>query len=150
MDYSMFSGRVFVVCVGNELSGDDGFGPAVYSLIKDVPGVRAVDASTFPEAFVGEIIDYKPDLVVLLDAADFGGASGELRTIDPATIEQSHFSTHRAPLKLFVKSLAKEGIPVVLLCVQAVQTGLGEPLSPEVRDAVAQLTSGVLRIKGAV
>ncbi|MBU0762649.1 MAG: hydrogenase 3 maturation endopeptidase HyCI [Candidatus Altiarchaeota archaeon] len=135
-------GKVCFVCVGNELSGDDGFGPYVHSLIEG--RVHAIDASTFPEAFVGVIIEKRPERVVLLDAAEFGAAPGELHIIDPSTIEQSHFSTHRAPLKHFINSLGKEGIPVVLLCVQAKKTGLGEEMSQEVKTAAEDIAKKII------
>jgi hydrogenase 3 maturation protease len=141
MDYSILDGKISFVCVGNELSGDDGFGPLVYSMIHDL--VHAIDASTFPEAFVSDLVEYKPDRVILLDAADFGGKPGEMKLIDPDSIESFHFSSHRAPLKLFIKSLSERNIPVILLCVQAKQTGLGEEISPEVREKAQEIAEYV-------
>lgn len=139
-----FSGRVSIVCVGNELSGDDALGPMVYAGIRDTPGIQAIDASTFPEAFVEEILEYHPDGVVLVDAADFGGAAGEIRVIDPSTIESFHFSSHRAPIKLFISSLSEKKIPVTLLCVQAKQTGLGQKMSSKVRCAAEELIKKII------
>ena len=72
MDYGIFRGRVTVVCVGNELNGDDAAGAMASRLIGKPDGMQVIFAHTAPENFLDEIMEYKPDRVVLVDAADFG------------------------------------------------------------------------------
>lgn len=133
---------MLIVCVGNELSGDDAFGYHVYEKIKHMD-VKSIYAYTAPENFLDEIIDSKPERVVLVDAAVFGGRPGELSEISIEDVETSSFSTHRAPLKLFVNRLKDNGIEVRLICVQAVQTGLGQLMSGQVSDAAESLAETI-------
>ena len=53
-----------------------------------------------------------------------------------------HFSTNRAPLKLFLGRLNDAGIKASIVGIQAGNTGLGEPMSPEVEAAVRSLAKG--------
>ncbi len=143
MDYSVFKGRVSIVCVGNELSGDDALGYAVWEGIKDIQGAQVIFASTFPENFTDEIIDYAPEKVMLVDGADFKGTGGEIRVLDERSIQSVSFSTHRAPLKIFTGRLRQEGIETVLVGVQIEATGLGEPMSASVKKAAEYIVEGI-------
>jgi hydrogenase 3 maturation protease len=141
-----FTGRVSIVCVGNELNGDDAFGYHLYSRLQDVvdENLQVVYASTVPENFVGEILSFRPGRVVVVDAGDFGGRVGEVRVLDLDSLEGFHVSTHRMPLRLFARWFEREGVGVTFVSVQVAQTGVGESLSPEVADAVERLCGEIV------
>src|SRR3989338_8110872 len=87
-------GKTVILTVGNSLKGDDGFGPALASRIKDrIPSV--IDGGITPENHVSSIIREAPDTILVIDSADFKGASGEMRLFG---IEEmgglGYFSTH--------------------------------------------------------
>ena len=139
MDYSLFKGRIYVICVGNDLNGDDGAGLAVYEGIKDLGGMRCVFAYTAPENFTDDIMDYMPERVIIIDAADFGAEAGTIRPIPLDSIEKSHFSTHRAPFKMIAMALSKASLQLSILGIQAKRTGLGDKMSESVRLSCMKL-----------
>jgi len=142
VDYGFLSlGRASIVCVGSELSGDDAFGLCLYEKLRGLggPKLQVLFASTAPENFIGEILDFAPGVVVVFDAADYGGKPGEVRELSMSDLESTSFSTHRAPMKLFARFFQSKNIPVKFIGVQAKQTGLGEEMSPEVRRAVGEV-----------
>jgi len=146
VDYSWITaGKVSVVCVGNELNGDDGFGKRLYDRIEDLgsPRLQVIYASTAPENFIDEILEFSPDLVAVFDAADFGGKPGEVRELSLGDLESTSFSTHRAPMKLFSKFFESKKIPVKFIGVQARETGLGERMSGEVENAVFEVAARI-------
>ncbi len=143
MDWGVFAGRVSLLCVGNELSGDDGLGAAVARGLAGLPGAQVIYAHTAPENFIDEVIAYRPERVVIVDAADFGGRPGEIRLIDSKAVQAAHFSTHRAPMRLLLGRLEAAGIGVALVGVQAAGMGLGEPMCSEVEYAARAIIGGV-------
>ncbi len=92
--------------IGNEMNGDDAVGIYVARKIK-CKGWKSIDCATVPENFVGEIYRYKPDKVVIVDAADMNLKAGEVRRISKDKIGKATFSTHSVPLSLFISHLQK-------------------------------------------
>ena len=65
-------GRVAVLCVGNSLRGDDGAGPALARRLHVGDPWRVFDAGVAPENWIGPICKFRPDVVMVIDAIDFG------------------------------------------------------------------------------
>lgn len=135
-------GRTLVITLGSELRADDGVGPSVFSRLKPRrPDLRVMDAGTVPENIAQTAIDWKPDKIVLIDAANFGGAAGELRIIPLEAINrQTVLSTHSFPLSVTF-SIVKEdtGAELVILGVQVKNLDYKEGLSPEVEETASKL-----------
>jgi hydrogenase maturation protease len=77
--------RSAIIALGNQLMGDDGAGPAVLEWVrrKRLPaGTELVDAGTPGLRLLHILTDV--DAAVLVDAVDFGGAPGEIRTFAPS------------------------------------------------------------------
>jgi hydrogenase 3 maturation protease len=130
---------VVVLGIGSSLRGDDAAGLAVAEALgrRRLPGVHALSGGTAPENLTGEIRQLAPARVILVDAADFGGAPGALRQIAPQEAEAG-LGTHSLPLAVLAGYLAAEiGCRVFLLGIQPRSLAFGEGLSPEVRDGVA-------------
>ncbi|MBD3387815.1 MAG: hydrogenase maturation protease [Candidatus Altiarchaeales archaeon] len=144
-----FEGRVSLVCVGNELSGDDGLGKALAEMVSGMGDCdfQVLFTATAPENFTDEIIGFKPEKAVLVDAGDFKGRPGETREVDIGRLQGMHVSTHRAPMKMFANRLRQEGIEVRFIAVQVKQTGLGEPISREVMESVGKLADEIYSIR---
>lgn len=143
VDYGIFKGKYLLVCIGNELNGDDGVGPYVFELIKDYENVNAINTFTLPENFLDQIIEEEPDYIIMIDAADFGGKSGEIRILDIETLQKLHLSTHRMPIKIFTNELKNAGIGVYLVGIQVLQLGLGVQMSSEVEFACNEFAANV-------
>ena len=101
-----------VVGVGNPLSGDDGFGPAVVDRLP-APGVlHPFDVRGVPESFLGPIVASGCPGVLFVDAADLGADPGRLALVDAGCLAEIDVSTHVVSLSLMaeaVRRLAGEG-----------------------------------------
>ncbi len=135
-------GRTLVVTLGSTLRADDGVGPYVCAHVEfHRPDIRLIDAGTTPENIAQTAIDWKPDKVILVDAAHFGGTAGELRVIPlEAVNQQTVLSTHSFPLSVTF-SIVKEdtGAELVVVGVQAKSLDYKEGLSAEVEETASKL-----------
>lgn len=135
-------GATLVVGIGNELKADDGAGPTVIARLRERHPSSVMDAGQAPENYVAPIRRAEPRLVVLVDAADFGGRPGEMRTAVADDVHGLMMGTHAAPLSMFMRVLAEEtGAEVRLVAIQVKATELGGPMSPEVAAAVDELVN---------
>ncbi len=135
-------GKVVVVGIGNTLRADDGAGSLVAERLRERYPDVVFDAAQAPENYLAPIRRADPDVVVLVDAADFGGSPGEVRAATAEDVEGLMMGTHAAPLSMFMRVLKDEtGADVMLLAVQAATTTLGADMTREVTDAVENLVS---------
>jgi len=144
---------VVVLCCGNVLFGDDGFGPAVAERINDSETVPdwavVIDAGTAVRNFLFDMIlsDRRPRLVIVVDAVDtvdLGRKPGEVFEIPLSEIPRvkvSEFSLHQAPTSNLLQELQKVGgmqVAVIACQVASVPEEMIEDISPVVRAAVDQ------------
>jgi hydrogenase 3 maturation protease len=135
-------GKVVVVGIGNTLRADDGAGSLVAERLRERYPDVVFDAAQAPENYLAPIRRADPDVVVLVDVADFGGSPGEVRAATAEDVEGLMMGTHAAPLSMFMRVLKDEtGADVMLLAVQAATTTLGADMTREVTDAVENLVS---------
>ncbi len=135
-------GRFVVVGVGNVLKGDDGVGPAVARALGERFPDRVFDAGSAPENYLGPLRRAEADLVLLVDAADFGGRPGDVRLLGQDDVDGAGIATHAAPLGMVMRALSEElGVETLLLAVQAGHTRLDEPMSDEVTAACERIIS---------
>ena len=135
-------GRTLVITLGSTLRADDGVGPYVCSGVKfSRPELRLLDAGTTPESVAQTAIDWKPDKIILVDAAHFKGRAGELRVIPLEDINQAMpISTHSFPLSVTFSIVREDtGAELVVVGVQARSLDYAEGLSPEVEEAGRKL-----------
>jgi len=87
--------RTIVLGIGNQLGGDDAAGIRLVGILNrrlhgakaPYPAqVTAIDAGTAPESYTSVIRRHRPDLLLLVDAADMGLPPGALRIIRPEKI----------------------------------------------------------------
>ncbi len=137
-----------VVGVGNELRGDDGWGPRVARLLVEQVGPeeakRVFDCGEVPENYLGPILASRPEAIVICDAVDFGAAPGTVSIIEFSESGGGAISTHNAPLALLAGLLAAEsGADVFLLGVQPAGTQFAAPLSPAVEQSAAAVVEAL-------
>jgi len=129
-----------IVCVGNQLRGDDGAGAAVAGKLgADMPW-RVFDTQTAPESFLMKIAAGKPESVVLIDALDFGAAPGAIELFEPDRIEGASPSTH-GPAPLAFLDVLKMIHPCrcAVLGIQAQHVDFGNPMGEPVKAAVSRI-----------
>lgn len=141
----LFQGRVSLLCVGNELNGDDALGKCLSSQLREAdPDLQVIYASTAPENFVGEVIRFKPERVVVVDAGDFGEQPGKIMELPVDSLQDFHFSTHRMPMKHLARRFRQDGIDTAFLAVQAKAMETGQPMSGEVKAACELLAQQIM------
>ena len=146
---SAFNGakKVAILGCGSLLRGDDAAGTEIALRLADLSGrARVFAGHVAPENLTGEIKAFAPDLVLILDAVDFGGQQGDTRMIEIAEIAGVSFSTHMLPLKIIVEYLRQEiGAEIKILGIQPAGLEFMTDLSPQVSATVSSL-SELLRI----
>ncbi len=141
-----------VLGIGNPVGGDDAAGPRLVRMLNRRPQrtnepsskIMAIDAATAPESYTSIIRQHRPDLLILVDAADMGLPPGVLRTIPPEKISVLSFSTHHMPLSMFISYVQEFCGKVLLVGVQPDRTEVGKHLSKMVRNSVMKLVEVIL------
>jgi len=138
-----------ILAVGNELRGDDGFGPLAAGLLaaaRPLEGVEIVQGGSAPEAYAERIARISPRTVLVLDACRYGGRPGELRLLEPRELGwMLGGGTHAPSLELLATYLdGRCGSRLALLAAEPLSTAIGAPVSPELRRS-AELAAEALR-----
>lgn len=129
--------KVLVLGMGNTLRGDDGFGPEVATRVSSLIPDSAFDAGTVPEDFLGPIVKLCPALVIIADAASFGGSIGELRLLRIEQLCGNCLGTHAPSLSLIEQFLKSEcGAQTLVLAAQPNEMAFGAALSPQMAAAI--------------
>ena len=131
-------GRTLLITIGNTLRADDGLGPFVGERVKfKTPDCQVINAYTTPENIAQTAIDFKPEKIILLDAAHFGGRPGELAIIPLDLInQQTVISTHSFPLSVTFSIVREDtGAELVALGVEPASMEYEEGLTPEVKES---------------
>ena len=149
-----------VLGIGNRLGGDDAAGTCVVDMLN--PALRAlsagrqkakvlspteimaIDVGTAPESYTSAIRQHRPDLLILVDAADMGLPPGTLRIVAPEQISILSFSTHNMPLSMFASYVKGFCGKVLLIGVQPEQIETGRGISKAVRKSVKKLAEAIL------
>lgn len=138
--------------VGNDMDGDDGAGPYAYkyAVERSPPGWELMNAENVPENYTAVIRRLKPELLVIIDAADMGLDPGEIRRIPKERIGLLTMSTHSMPLSIFMGFLEESAENVVLVGIQVDPQNLGfgdelgEYMKESARKAVDMIFDGRL------
>jgi hydrogenase 3 maturation protease len=124
--------------IGNTLRRDDGIGCLVARQFTH-PGWKAIDCGTAPENFTAVVRRERPDILVLVDAADMGLAPGELRRIPPDRIQDVGIGTHQLPLSHLIAYLAPDVKRIIFVGIQPKTVVDGEDISGEVIEGARRL-----------
>ena len=141
--------RVVIVGVGNPIRGDDAVGPRIIELLESKPidGVLLLNTESVPEAFTGKVEKFNPTHVLLVDAANFRGSAGETKLITGEQIGGQAISTHSLPLNIFISYIENSlDLSVLLLGIQPVSIGLGEPMSEPLEAAAVSVADTLYQI----
>jgi len=150
--------RAVVMGVGNELKADDGIGLRVAKQLQQ-DGLGNKDTmiipADVPENYIQPIAKFRPELLVLVDTADFQGKAGEIRAIRDDEISKVFTNTHSVPLILFLEAIKKQ-VPktrTIFIGIQPKTMDFGKPMSREVRlagnkamDAIKKIVKEEVRV----
>ncbi len=134
------SGRVAVLGIGNDLSGDDAVGVWIArelaSRVDPQGDCLVLAAGTAPENFTGPLRRFRPDLVLLVDAAHLAAEPGTIAWLDWQQTDGLSGSTHTLPPSVLAQFLVEElRCRLALLVVQPASLEFDSPLTPRVQRA---------------
>jgi hydrogenase 3 maturation protease len=72
--------------------------------------VHKLDCGPVPENYTGKIRRMQPEVIILVDAVDFGGRPGETILTEAENAGGATLSTHSMPLSIFCKMLPESKI----------------------------------------
>lgn len=152
--------RIAVLSVGSELRADDSAGLMVgEALLKAIPKkqkspeVKIFMGATAPENLTGEIREFGPSHLIIIDTAEMGKKPGEILILDPEKLGAGvTFSTHKMPAEVLIKYfLNSVKCKVLMIGIQPKSLIFGKPPSIEVKKSVktvsAALSSSILTKK---
>lgn len=128
--------RKVLLGLGNPLGRDDALGLRLAERFQ-APGWTSIPGQSV-ENVIGMIAKVKPELLVVVDAAEMGLSPGSIRRLPLKHPSAMLGSTHGISLPLL---LSLSGVShVVMVGVEPKERGLGEGLSPEVEEALGRLS----------
>jgi hydrogenase maturation protease len=131
-----------VLCLGNELIADDGFGPAVARALAARDGIEAEVMVTAESGFY--LLDYVHDCdqLIVVDTVMTGGVPGTLYEFHERDFPAAHCPSPHY-VGLFETLAAGRGVGLhmpdavlILACEARDLSSIGTPMSPEVQAAV--------------
>lgn len=147
---------VLAACIGNELAGDDAFGPLVAAELRRLApaGLEAVDLAIKPYALLDHIAGRR--MLIIVDAADWpGAAAGDLLQCEwdspdrPQALVQRAASTHGVSVPEQIELARQLGMlppRVVLIAVSAREMRMGTGPSEPVRLAAAEAVKRIVAL----
>ena len=136
-----------IVCIGNDLCGDDGAGVAIAKRLTGVVPWDVYNTQTVPESFLMKIIAKKPQSVLLIDALHFGASPGAVELIEADTIGGQGPSTHGpAPLAFLEILRMMHPCRCAVLGIQPQQADFGTDISKPVAAAVELVVEAMERL----
>ncbi len=149
--------ETLVLGCGNELFGDDGFGPAVARRLRHTPELPrlmfAMDVGTSVRKVLFNVVlsPVRPQKIVVVDAVDMGRRPGEVWTIEARNLPEikcDDFSMHQLPTSNLLhelNDLAGVDVTCVVAQVAELPSEVRPGLSAPVRHAVEQAVEMILK-----
>ena len=132
--------KVLIIGMGNRLKGDDGVGSIIAEKLKEKireENLFVIDAENAPENYTGKIKEISPELLLIIDAVDFGSYPGDFRIFEIDEIKDTTVSTHNFSISLLKKFIKVDEI--YLLGIQPENISFGENLSERVKKSVEKI-----------
>lgn len=103
--------KILFLGIGEVNLRDDGFGPYItaYFSTKSLDNFLFINGATTPELRKDEILDFKSDLMILVDTCDSGDPPGTLILAnEKKLVNYLPISSHTLPIQLFIASLKSD------------------------------------------
>jgi len=146
--------ETLVLGCGNELFGDDGFGPAVARRLRQRPGlpesVLALDVGSGVRGVLFNVVlsPVRPRRIVVVDAVDLGRPPGEVWTIEARELPEikcDDFSMHQLPTSNLLRELSDLG-GVEVTCLVGQVAGLPTEVRPGLSPAMERAVEGAVEM----
>lgn len=129
--------NVAILGVGNPLRRDDAFGPLLVERLRRKVNASIINAGKAPENYLGKLTALQPEVVIIVDVADFDAEPGDIALLEIDDIQDSDLTTQNASLDLIGKFMpAIMPVNVLLLAVMPASTAFGASMTPVAEDAL--------------
>lgn len=135
--------KIAVLGIGSELRSDDAAGFIVATELEKmkIPKLKVFFGSTAPENLTGEIIQYSPTHIIIVDAVDMSQEPGSSILINSEEINGISFSTHMLPVKMVLDYLLGSlKCEIMIIGIQPKILAFGQDISAEVKKSAKQLS----------
>lgn len=139
--------RIAILAVGSEFRGDDAAGLLVAQKLEkkltgnEIPSVKIFFGNTAPENLTGEIKEFKPSHIIIVDSAESGLEPGTIQFIDHNTVKGISFSTHKLPLKMMIDYFCNFfPCKIFIIGIQPANLDFGSPVSKEVKKTINEIS----------
>ena len=136
--------QILFAGIGNLLKTDDGVGVYISKRIKNKGRVTSLSVEVSIENYIGKINSLNPDILVLIDCADFKSAAGTFRLLSLSQIQDLTFNTHNISLKRLSEFFR---MPVYVLAIQPEKVDFGENLSYLIKNVADRIINQINRME---
>jgi hydrogenase maturation protease len=145
----VLTARSAIVCVGNELNGDDGAGPEIARRMSGRVRWSVFDVRNAPENFLMKIVEAAPDTVLLIDALSFDADPGSIELFAAEAVTGQGPSTHGpAPIAFLDILNMMQPCRRVVLGIQPARIDPGQEMSGPVAKAVDLVCEALIKAGG--
>jgi len=147
----VLKGNFLIVCLGNELRGDDGVGEYIAKLlVKGSLSERVLDLGMSPEALIGSSRGIEYDKLIFIDAVSTNLPPGAIIFGEIEELEKRPIlvTTHTIPLSLIIKylRLTIPSLRAYLIGIQVKSVEIGAGISDEVLKSAHKITDLILSL----
>jgi hydrogenase 3 maturation protease len=143
--------RIAVLGVGSELRGDDIAGLLAARQIEKTIAkqttsqeIRVFIGETAPENLTGQIKEFQPTHLIIIDAAEFNKEPGHIEVMEPETIGGATFCTHSLPLTVIIGYLLESfKFKAIIIGIQPKTITFGAQPTKEVVAAAQNLADAI-------
>ncbi|MFH0968198.1 MAG: hydrogenase maturation peptidase HycI [Methanobacteriota archaeon] len=129
--------------IGNDLLADDGIGCLVADRLHH-PDWQSVIAGTVPENFTRLIREVRPDILLLVDAAQMNLTPGSIRIIPQDRVVDAGIGTHQLPLDALCDVVSPYCGQIIIIGIQPGTVEIGEEMTQPVTQAGKNLISHII------
>ncbi len=139
--------KLAILGIGSELMQDDAAGILVTESLKEKFGegnsnFKIYTGYTTPENFTKSIIDFDPELIILIDSAELKLHPGTISIVPVERITDFSLGTHKLSLAMMIKYLKKViNCEFIVLAIQYKNVEFNAKMTMDVQDSVKKLTA---------
>ena len=143
--------KIAVLGVGSEFKADDSAGlraaGCIQARLPNHPKIKVIIGGTAPENCTGEIREFAPSHLIVIDAANEGDKPGALQLLDPKEAGGFSCCTHMLPLAIMFEYLSKSlPIEIIVIGITPKEVEMGQKISRPVREAANRVGKTIVEI----
>jgi hydrogenase 3 maturation protease len=143
---TIISEEPLVICIGNELRGDDGAGINFGQNLLNGGYENTILVFDTPENYLQKIISMPGNCRLWVDVMNWGANPGSFNILDPTEVQHFAISTHNySPVVLLEFLRTYRDIPDYFLGIQPLDISLGNQITQPVSATIKQLSDFFLR-----